>query len=310
MALNPHFITAIATPLHEDDSLHEEALEKEIADQFDAGINGLLVAGTMGSMQLLTDETYSRLVRRSVEFAARRGEVLIGAGDSSLGRTLDRIKFLNTLQIDGVVVLAPFMTVPSQDELVDYYRALAEASRAPLFLYDIPQLTRATLQIDTVLKLSEHPNIKGIKCSDDPAYMRQLIDLVGDRFRVVMAAALLLDTFLRQGFREHLDGIFCLFPRHVVALGRAAENGDWCAAAQIQQGINRTMRLLRRYALWPAITTLMNDLGTPGKFRPRPYRNWNLDETQRFLADPETQEVLQFLSGKTTAPAFQREECA
>ena len=308
MALNPHFITAIPTPLEEDDILHEEALEKEIADQFDAGINGLLVAGTMGAMQLLTDETYSRLVRRSVEFAAQRGEILIGAGDSSLGRTLDRIKFLNTVPIDGIVVLAPFMTVPSQDELIDYYRALAEASRAPLFLYDIPQLTRAKIDIDTVLTLAKHPNIKGIKCSDDPSYMRQLIDLIGGEFRVVMAAALLLDTFLRQGFREHLDGIFCLFPRHVVALGRAAATGDWCAAAQIQQGINRTMRLLRRYPLWPAITTLMNDLGTPGKFRPRPYRNWNRDEIECFLADPEAQEVLKFLSGKTTASAFKAEE--
>jgi len=308
VALNPYFITAIATPLLEDDALHVEALEKEIADQFDAGINGLLVAGTMGSMQLLTDDTYSQLVRRSIEFAGRRGEILVGAGDSSLGRTLDRIKFLNSLPIDGVVVLAPFMTIPSQDELIDYYRAIADASRAPLFLYDIPQLTRAKIEIDTVLTLAKHPNIKGIKCSDDPAYMRQLIDLIGGEFRVVMAAALLLDTFLRQGFREHLDGIFCLFPQHVVALGRAAANEDWCAAAQIQHGINRTMRLLRGYALWPAITTLMNDLGTPGKFRPRPYRNWNIDEIERFLADPETQEVLRFLSGKTTAAAFKSEE--
>ncbi len=308
MTLNPNFITAIPSPLHEDDTLHVEALEKEIADQFDAGINGLLVAGTMGAMQLLPDETYRQLVRQSVDFATGKGEILIGAGDSSLGRTLNRIDFLNSLPIDGVVILAPFITVPTQDELIDYYRALADASRAPLFLYDIPQLTRAKLEIDTVLILAEHPNIHGIKCSDDPAYMRQLIDLLGVRFRVVMAAALLLDTFLRQGFREHLDGIFCLFPRHVVALGRAAASEDWCAAAQIQQGINRTMRLLRKYALWPAITTLMNDLGTPGKFRPRPYRNWIPEEIDRFLTDPETQDVLEFLSGKTTAPSFKVEE--
>ena len=308
MALNPYFITAIATPLLEDDSLHVASLEKEIADQFDAGINGLLVAGTMGSMQLLPDTTYAQLVECSLEFGKGRGEILVGAGDSSLSRTLHRIKYLNALPIDGVVVLAPYVTVPSQEELIDYYRALADESRAPLFLYDIPQLTRAKLEIDTVLTLSEHPNIQGIKCSDDPAYMRQLIDLTEGRFRVVMATVLLLDTFLRQGFREHLDGIFCLFPRHVVAMGRAAESGDWHAAAQIQQGINRTMRLVRKYALWPAITALMNELGTPGLFRPRPYRNWGSQETARFLADPETQAVIEFLAGKATAAAFRAEE--
>jgi 4-hydroxy-tetrahydrodipicolinate synthase len=297
MPFKPRFITAIATPLNPDDSLHEEGLEIEIADQFNAGIDGLLVAGTMGAMQLLPDETYQQLVRWSLEFADGRGEVLVGAGDTSLGRTLERIRFLNEQRIDGVVVLAPYFTLPTQEELLDYYRALAEASRAPLYLYDIPQVTRAKLEIDTVLRLAEHPNIRGIKCSDEPTYARQLIDLIGDRFRVLMAASLLLDVFLRQGVREHLDGIFCLCPRQIVALGRAAQREDWTTATHLQQELNRTFRLLRARGLWPAFTALMNALGMPGRFRPRPYRQWDRAETSRFLGDAETQAVLAFLSG-------------
>lgn len=302
--LQPHFTTAIGTPLDAEDALHTEGLAKQIDDQFTGGIDGLLVAGTMGSMQLLTDDTYAELVRRSIEFTAGRGEVFVGAGDASLGRTLDRIEFLNGLKIDGVVVLAPYLAANTQAELIDYYRTLADASRAPLFLYDIPQLTRTKLEFRTVVTLAQHPNIRGIKCSDDPAYMRQLIDELGGRFRVIMATSLLMDVFLRHGFSEHLDGIFALCPSQVVAIGRAAANDDWSAATQIQQGIIRTMRLLGRYGIWTSFTTLMNALGTPGYFRPRPYGRWSAAEMDRFLADPETQDVLFWLSDKVVAPAF------
>src|SRR6185312_12123472 len=113
---------------------HEPGLEIEITDQLAAGMNGLLAGGTMGAMQLLTEETYRRLMTRTVELAAGRAEVMAGAGDAGFARTRDRIQFLNTLSLDGVVVLAPYLMPFSQDELIDYFRALADLSRAPLYL--------------------------------------------------------------------------------------------------------------------------------------------------------------------------------
>jgi 4-hydroxy-tetrahydrodipicolinate synthase len=123
---------------------------------------------------------------------------------------------------------------------------LAEEARAPLFLYDHPQSTRVNLALDTVVKLSGHPNIRGIKCSDNPSYMRQLLDLTGDRFRVILAAPLLMDVFLRHGAREYLDGVFCLCPSQVVRIGRAAAEGNWQTAANLQQRLNALVRLLTR----------------------------------------------------------------
>ena len=103
-----HFITAIGTPLTEDEALHEQGLEAHLADQRNSHIDGILVGGTMGAMQLLTEETYRRLVRRAVELWAGHGEIFVGAGDTGLARTRERILFLNQFQIDGVAVLAPY----------------------------------------------------------------------------------------------------------------------------------------------------------------------------------------------------------
>lgn len=294
----PNFITAIATPLREDDSLHEEGLEKLIDFQLQAEIGGLLVGGTMGLMQLQTPDTYRLLMRRSIDFADGRTELLAGAGDVSFSNTCQRIEFLNTLPLDGVVVLPPYLIHFRQDELIDYYRSLAGLSRAPLYLYDLPQITHVKLELDTVLAIATHPNIRGIKCSDEPSYARQLIDLIGDRFRIVMAAPLLMDVFLRQGVMEHLDGVYCLFPRQVVGIGEAAQEQDWERAAHLQQGINRTMRLLRKHGLWLAFTALMNTIGVPGRMKPRPHRQWDASETRTFLEDEETQAILRFLRGE------------
>lgn len=293
--LKPTFFTAIVTPLHEDDTLDTALLERLIADQFDAGIDGLLIAGSMGMMQQLTDQTYRRLVTRALEYGKGRGELLVGAGDTSLARTQERLAFLNTLPVDGVVVLAPYIWGFDQDELLGYYRALADAARAPLFLYDLPQTTHSKIELATALKLAEHPNIAGIKCSDEPSYARQLRDLAPEGFRVIMAAPLLIDTFLRQGIREHLDGIYCLCPRQIVALGKAALAGDWQRVEGLQRQLNGLMRLIRAYPTWHSISVLLHEVGLPGRFSPHPHRPWSVEQARAFLELEETQAVLRFL---------------
>ena len=101
----PYFITAIGTPLTEDERLHEDGLEIQLADQWNRGIAGILVAGTMGTMQLLRDQTYRRLIERSVALSAGKGEVLVGAGDAGFARSRDRIEYINQFKVDGVAVL-------------------------------------------------------------------------------------------------------------------------------------------------------------------------------------------------------------
>jgi 4-hydroxy-tetrahydrodipicolinate synthase len=286
------FITAIATPVTDDERLHAEGLEIELHDQWSAGINGVLVGGTMGLMQMLSDQTYRDLVRRAVEFSRGRGEVMAGAGDTSFARTRDRIRFLNTLDIDAVVVLSPFFLPFTQRELIDYFRALADESRKPLYLYDLPQVVRTKIDVDTVLELSRHPNIKGIKCSDYAAHARPIQDAIGDRFRVVVAAPDLIDAFLKVGIKWHLDGVFSLAPRWVTAIGKSAQAGKWDAAARYQGKMYALVRLLRKYGVFPTFTVLMNARGNPASFCLRPYRQLDSKLKAQVLRDPLARELI------------------
>lgn len=301
--MKPHFITAIATPLHEDDSLNRDALLQHIRCQIQAGINGLLVGGTMGAMQMLTADTYQELVGQSIAAAGGRCEILVGAGDTSFSRTAERIQFLNRLPIDGVVVLPPFFLTHSQEDLIDYFEGLAGESKRPLFLYDQPLITHCKIQLETAARLSTHPNIRGIKCSDTPAYARQLMDRCNSSFRVVMAAPTLIDVFLRSGVSEHVDGVYCLCPEQIVALGRAAALGDWEHAAHLQRDVNRVSALLAAYGVWPTFTAIMHELGVDGCFKPRPRANWPEPTAREFEQSQEAKSVIRFLR---QAPPAQR----
>jgi 4-hydroxy-tetrahydrodipicolinate synthase len=290
---SPYFISAICTPLDDEDRLHDDGLAAHLAQQWDAGIHGVLVAGTMGLMQLLRDDTYQDLSRRSIEFSKGRGELMIGAGDASLARTLARVEFLNTLKgVDGVVVLSPYFIQFSQPELIAYFRAIADVSKAPVYLYDLPQRTRSKIELPTVLELAKHPNIKGIKCSDEFAATRQLIDAVGDSLRVIVASPLMVDVTLRTGIYEQLDGLFAVAPRWTTALGKAAQAGDWELAAKEQRKIISLLHTLVKYGIFPAATALLRVKGVAGKLAPRPYQMLDDATIARLMDEPIAKELL------------------
>lgn len=126
-------ISTICGPLDDDGRLHAEGLRLHLEDQSEAGIgeagiDSVLLGGTMGLLQLLADETWKALVQQGTAASRGRGDVLVGVGDCSFDRTRARIEAVDTLPIEGVGVLAPYFLAFSQDELACYYEALADVS--------------------------------------------------------------------------------------------------------------------------------------------------------------------------------------
>jgi len=280
-----NLITAIGTPLTKDEQLNEEGLEMQLLDQRNHGFRGILAAGTMGATQLLTDETYRRLVKRSSELFKGHGELLVGAGDTSFARTRDRILFLNGLDIDGVAVLAPFFWKFSQAELIEYYSALADESRAPLYLYDLPQVVGTSLTTDTIQTLARHPNIAGAKCSGNTSQVRQWIDLFSDSFRIIIANVELLDMLIHHGVREILDGMWSAAPAWTMAVADCAAKDDWEGAARNTGKVSELRCALRATGIG-AYTVFMNARGIPGIFAPRPCQRLTGARREELLAQP------------------------
>jgi 4-hydroxy-tetrahydrodipicolinate synthase len=293
--------SAIGTPLTAEESLHIEGLEAHIDEQWDRGMTGLLIGGTMGAMQLLAEQTYRDLVTHGAKYSKNRGDVLVGVGDAGFARTRERIRFANTQKVDGVVVLSPYLFRFSPSEVTSYFTALADCSTRPLYLYDLPVLTGVRLDTDTVLALSSHRNIRGIKSSGDFALTRQLIEIAPPGFRVIVAQADLLDVLLRHGVEEHLDGVFSLAPKWVRQLADAALATDWEEAKRVQGKLSALLRLLRQYGVFPTFTALLNARGVPGNFAPAPYQKLHPDVLERILSEPVVRDLLREASTPVSA---------
>ncbi len=266
------FITAIGTPLTDDDRLHVDGLSQHLDDQAEAGIDSLLVAGTMGLMPLQTDECWQDLVKQSIALGRGRFEMLVGGTDVSTSRALARVEFLNGVEgIDGVVVMVPGLVKFTEPHYIEYFRDLADASRYPLYLYDLQPLTGVHLSVQTVTTLAEHPNIKGIKLSANvPEAVRLRSRLKGADFRLIIAEPVISDMLFRHGYAEHLDGIYALAPHWAASLAEAARRDDWDAAAEWQWKLTQIKELFLELPFSEVFTAIMNLRGIPGKFAPRP----------------------------------------
>jgi 4-hydroxy-tetrahydrodipicolinate synthase len=249
----------------------------------------------MGAMPLLTWATYRQLIRTSVEAWRNKGELLVGVSDLSFARTRERLQLVNDLPVDGTVALTPYFLTYSQSDLIAYFESLADESKAPLYLYDLPQRTGIALAVETVLRLSEHPDIAGIKCSGDLAETRRLIDaLRGSKFRVIVAQAPLLDVLLHAGIHEHVDGVYSLAPRLTRNIADAAVRGDRDKSAELTRRLGALLMMLRKYGVFPAMTALLNSRGISGNFAPRPHQSLSPAARDALLAEPAIENSMAF----------------
>ncbi|MCC6683049.1 MAG: dihydrodipicolinate synthase family protein [Phycisphaeraceae bacterium] len=288
-------IAAIGTPLTPDERLHVDGLSLQLERLWAAGIHGIFAAGTLGVMPMLTDDTYRELIEKAVHLVQGRGELFVGASDQSLARTQQRIAYINQFKVDGVVALPPFFMRFSQQELIGYYRALAEASRAPVYLYDLPQRTHLSLDNRTVLTLAEHPNIVGIKCSGPIEQARQLIDQLARReirFRVVVAQPDHLHNLVEDGVTDHLDGIYTLAPRWTVQIAQTPSSSNREGIRQLQTDLIELRDVMRRHGSLSAFTVLMNACGVPGCYAPQPFRKLTPTEIDALFEQPVVQKFL------------------
>ncbi len=246
----------------------------------------------MGLAQLLLDEVYQSLIAEGIRFSHSRGEVLVGVGDTSFDRTRQRIEWVNRQDADGVVVLTPYLYPYSPEELIRYYRGLADIAQVPVYLYDLPRFVGWSVPIDVVCEVARHPNVRGIKCSGPIDYTEELRERVGEEFRIIYAQPKLVDFLLRAGKSEQLDGIFGLAPAWMSRIAQASKAGDWHEASAYQKRITGLIRLLTDYGVFPAFTALLNARGVPGMFTISPIEPLSDERREALLSEPLAQELV------------------
>ena len=155
--------TALITPFEEDGRIDYASLEKLICAQLDAGVNSLVICGTTGEPPAMTDTERSDLIRFAVRTVAGRIPVIAGTGSNCTASAAANSRRAEELGADGVLVVTPYYNKCTQDGLFLHYRTVAESTSLPVIAYNVPGRTGVNLLPSTAARLTEIPNLAGIK---------------------------------------------------------------------------------------------------------------------------------------------------
>lgn len=156
-------IVALVTPMHADGSVAWESLENLIEFHVENGTAGIVVVGTTGESATLSMKEHEDVIRFSVDKAQKRIPIIAGTGGNSTSEAVHLTQAAKDAGADAALIVTPYYNKPSQEGLYQHYKYIAEHVDIPQLMYNVPGRTACDLLPETALKLSQLPNIIGIK---------------------------------------------------------------------------------------------------------------------------------------------------
>lgn len=231
---------ALVTPFR-DGQVDFPALRALAVHLVDAGAAGLVVCGTSGEAAAL-EEGEQRAVLDAVLEVVPACRVVMGLSGNNQAAVLARLRRIQSRPLAGVLVPAPYYIRPSQQGLLTFFEAVADASHLPIILYDIPYRSAVSMELDTLRQLARHPRIVAIKdCGGDPRKTQSLIqDGVLD---VLTGEDEQLFTTLCLGGSGAISAAAHLRTADFVAVVRLLQQGDLLAGRAVFRELLPLIRL-------------------------------------------------------------------
>ena len=246
-------IPAMVTPLTAEDAINEPVLRQLTNHLIAAGVHGLFALGSQGEFWALSAEEKQQVLEVVVEEANGRVPVYAGTAAITTPETIALTRLAEKVGVDAVSVLTPFFIQPTQDELYDHYRAVAESTALPVLLYNNPARTGVHVSSDLLARLSEVDNIIGIKdSSGDLTLTAEYIRVTPEDFCVLMGRDTLILAGLLYGCKGSVAATANVVPRLAVEIYERFLAGDLSGAHRAQERL-APMRQAFRLGTFPVV---------------------------------------------------------
>jgi 4-hydroxy-tetrahydrodipicolinate synthase len=156
-------IPALVTPMRDDGAIDFVAWQALLDFHLREGTDGVVVGGTTGESPVLDRGELEELVRRAKAQVAGRMPVIAGSGTNGTAKSVALSRAAEAAGADALLVVTPYYNKPTQEGLYRHFMAIADAVGIPVILYNVPGRTACDMQAETVVRLSHHPRIAGIK---------------------------------------------------------------------------------------------------------------------------------------------------
>jgi len=257
-------VPALITPMTPDEEIDEQGLRTLVDKLIEAGVHGLFVLGTNGEFISLSEPEKLRIARIAVEQARSRVPVIAGTGAYATRDVIALNRKMEDVGVDAVSVITPYFNGATQAELFTHYERIARATALPVMLYTIPAKAGVTLNVDTVRRLADIPNIRGIKDSGgDFDRLLQLIALRRDDFAVFTGTDSMILWTLIAGGDGAVAATTNAVPGVVMSIWNDFQRGDIAAARRAQESLRALREAFALGTLPVVLKTAAQMLGMP-----------------------------------------------
>lgn len=236
--------TALITPFTRGGAVDEAAVTKLAARQAEAGVHFLVPCGTTGEAPTMTAEEKRRVVELVADAVEGRAMVLAGAGGYDTREIVASIPDLERAGANGILSVTPYYNKPTQDGLLQHYRAIAESTKLPIIVYNVPGRTGCNVEPATLARLAEIPNIVGVKeASGNMTQMVEICRLVPSEFIVLSGDDALTLPLMAIGGRGVISVASNEVPAEMAQMVDAAERGDFVTARRWHHALAALMQV-------------------------------------------------------------------
>ena len=232
--------TAMVTPFNASGSVDYGKLRELVEEQVAAGVEGLGPVGTSGESPTLSMEEHSRVVEFVAETANRRVQVVAGTGANSTAEALRLTREALEMGVDASLQVCPYYNKPNQEGLYRHFSTIADLG-LPIILYNVPSRTGRDISLDTVVRLSKHPNVAAVKeASGSVARVSATVDACD--LAVLSGDDMLAFPMIAVGARGVISVASNVAPALVSKMINAALAGDMANAATLHKRLYRLFR--------------------------------------------------------------------
>lgn len=226
--------TALITPTNEN-GVDFESYGRLIDWQIEQGINGLVVVATTGEGATLSDEEHKAAISFAAERINKRVPMIACTGSNDTAYSIQLTKYACEHGADGCLVVSPYYNKSTQAGLVASFSAIADASTAPIIIYNIPGRTGVNITSETLAKLAEHPNISGLKeANGDISSVAETARLVGDNLHIYSGNDDQIVPIMSLGGEGVISVLSNLCPAETVAMVQKWFEGDVKGSLELQ----------------------------------------------------------------------------
>lgn len=249
-------ITPIVTPFNRDEeqSINYEAAEKLINHLIEKGVDGIFILGSNGEFHVIDEDEKVEFAKRVIEMVNHRVPVFVGTGACSTRETVRLSKKMEAIGADALSIITPYFIKPTDEEIYEHFKEVAENVKIPIVLYNIPKSTGCNISKEVAARLAEIDNIQAIKdSSGDIENLKGYIEAAkGKNMSVLVGSDSKIAAGYSLGATGAIAGTSNVITDVLVKLNKALKTNDTETAKTLQEDID-VLRGVLKFGTVPSI---------------------------------------------------------